>query len=394
MPETRTGAQIMCEALIREGRRSHLRHPRRGHHAVLSRPVGIPRPAAPRPVPARTGGRARRRGLRPRLRQDRRLHRHQRAGGDQPRHRHRRCLDGQHAARRRHGAGLHAPCSARMRFRRSTSPASPCRSPSTIISSRTSTSFRMSSRKPFTWPAPAGPAPCWSTFARTCSRPAPRRTGTSRSICRPIGPRTKCTPIPSRKRLQLLLSAAKPLIMAGNGVIISGGLAELRELAERTGIPVITTLHGIGCFPREHPLCLGMPGMHGWVHVNRALQECDVLFNIGGRFDDRVTGKASTFAPHAKVIHVDIDPERNRQERQGARADRRRRPASAAAAPGRAAREAARRRRPGSSTFATCRSCTSRSSNTSNGPTPTCSCRTRSMPRSTRCCTSAATIAW
>ena len=58
----------------------------------------------------------------------------------------------------------------------------------------------------------------------------------------------------------------------------------------------------------DHPLNIGMPGMHGWVHVNRAIQECDVLLNIGGRFDDRVTGKASTFAPNAKVIHVDIDP--------------------------------------------------------------------------------------
>jgi acetolactate synthase-1/2/3 large subunit len=71
---------------------------------------------------------------------------------------------------------------------------------------------------------------------------------------------------------------------------------------------VITTLHGIGSFPEDHPLSIGMPGMHGWVHVNRAIQECDVLLNIGGRFDDRVTGKASTFAPNAKVIHVDIDP--------------------------------------------------------------------------------------
>src|ERR671934_175021 len=76
-----------------------------------------------------------------------------------------------------------------------------------------------------------------------------------------------------------------------------------------TGITMpITKLHGIGAFPQDHPLSIGMPGMHGWVHVNRAIQECDVLFNIGGRFDDRVTGKASTFAPKAKVIHVDIDP--------------------------------------------------------------------------------------
>ncbi|HXY29411.1 MAG TPA: biosynthetic-type acetolactate synthase large subunit [Gemmatimonadaceae bacterium] len=111
-----------------------------------------------------------------------------------------------------------------------------------------------------------------------------------------------------RRAIELIGAAERPLIMAGNGVIQSGASAELLELAERTGIPVITTLHGLGCFPQDHPLSLGMPGMHGWVHVNRAIQECDLLLNIGGRFDDRVTGKASTFAPHARVIHIDIDP--------------------------------------------------------------------------------------
>ncbi len=111
-----------------------------------------------------------------------------------------------------------------------------------------------------------------------------------------------------REAIKLLLNAQKPLIMAGNGVIMSGATEELRTLAEQTRIPVITTLHGIGALPEDHPLSIGMPGMHGWVHVNRAIQDCDVLLNIGGRFDDRVTGKASTFAPHAKVIHVDIDP--------------------------------------------------------------------------------------
>ena len=111
-----------------------------------------------------------------------------------------------------------------------------------------------------------------------------------------------------RAAAALLNDAVRPLIMAGNGVIQSGATVELLALAECTGIPVITTLHGMGAFPESHPLSLGMPGMHGWVHVNRALQECDVLLNVGGRFDDRVTGKASTFAPHAKVIHIDIDP--------------------------------------------------------------------------------------
>ncbi|NTW00066.1 MAG: acetolactate synthase large subunit, partial [Oscillochloris sp.] len=111
-----------------------------------------------------------------------------------------------------------------------------------------------------------------------------------------------------REAMRLLVGAQKPLIIAGNGVIMSGAADELRTFAEKLRIPVLTTLHGIGSLPENHPLHIGMPGMHGWVHGNKAIQECDVLFNIGGRFDDRVTGKASTFAPHAKIIHVDIDP--------------------------------------------------------------------------------------
>jgi len=107
---------------------------------------------------------------------------------------------------------------------------------------------------------------------------------------------------------RLLANAQRPIILAGNGVMHSGAHDQLRALAEQTGTPVVTTLHGLGAFPASHPLALGMPGMHGWVHVNRALQECDVLLNVGGRFDDRVTGKAATFAPRARVIHVDIDP--------------------------------------------------------------------------------------
>jgi acetolactate synthase-1/2/3 large subunit len=111
-----------------------------------------------------------------------------------------------------------------------------------------------------------------------------------------------------RGAAQLLRSAEKPLILAGNGIIQAGAHGELLAFAEHTGIPVVTTLHGLGAFPQDHPLSLGMPGMHGWVHVNRAIQSCDVLLNVGSRFDDRVTGKASTFAPNAKVIHVDVEP--------------------------------------------------------------------------------------
>ncbi len=105
-----------------------------------------------------------------------------------------------------------------------------------------------------------------------------------------------------------LRAARRPLVLAGQGVIQAGASGALQRFAERTGIPVVTTLHGLGAMPHDHPLMLGMPGMHGWVHVNRAIQRCDVLFNIGSRFDDRVTGKVSAFAPHARIIHVDVDP--------------------------------------------------------------------------------------
>jgi len=115
-------------------------------------------------------------------------------------------------------------------------------------------------------------------------------------------------PAPVQAAAELIAQAERPLLLVGNGIIQSGASAELIAFAEKTGIPVITTLHGLGAFPQDHPLSLGMPGMHGWVHVNRAIQRCDLLINIGSRFDDRVTGKAATFAPHAKIVHADVDP--------------------------------------------------------------------------------------
>ncbi|HEV8456265.1 MAG TPA: biosynthetic-type acetolactate synthase large subunit [Gemmatimonadales bacterium] len=105
----------------------------------------------------------------------------------------------------------------------------------------------------------------------------------------------------------LIAEAQRPLIMAGHGVLLSDAYAELRALAERTGIPVITTLLGISGFPESHPLHLGMPGMHGEVHVNRAIQQADLIIGLGLRFDDRVTGNLAGFARGAKVIHVDLD---------------------------------------------------------------------------------------
>jgi acetolactate synthase-1/2/3 large subunit len=108
--------------------------------------------------------------------------------------------------------------------------------------------------------------------------------------------------------VRLINQAQRPLIMAGHGVILADAYSEVRALAERTGIPVVTTLLGISAFPEAHPLHLGMPGMHGEVHVNRAIQHADVIIGIGLRFDDRVTGNTSAFAPHAKIIHLDLDP--------------------------------------------------------------------------------------
>ena len=110
-----------------------------------------------------------------------------------------------------------------------------------------------------------------------------------------------------RAAARLIKGAERPLIMVGHGVILAEAYAEVRALAEKTGIPVITTLLGISGFPDGHPLHLGMPGMHGEVHVNRAIQNADVIIGIGLRFDDRVTGNTASFAPQARIIHIDLD---------------------------------------------------------------------------------------
>jgi acetolactate synthase-1/2/3 large subunit len=105
----------------------------------------------------------------------------------------------------------------------------------------------------------------------------------------------------------LIAAAKRPLLMVGHGVILANAYAEVRALAEKTGMPVITTLLGISAFPEGHPLHLGMPGMHGEVHVNRAIQRADLIVAIGLRFDDRVTGNLAAFAPRAQVVHIDLD---------------------------------------------------------------------------------------
>src|SRR5262249_40917060 len=100
----------------------------------------------------------------------------------------------------------------------------------------------------------------------------------------------------------------KPIIYAGGGITSSEAAEPLRLFAERTGIPVALTLHGLGGFPADHFLCLHMLGMHGTVYANYAINDADLLLALGVRFDDRVTGKVSEFAKHGKIVHIDIDP--------------------------------------------------------------------------------------
>ncbi len=117
---------------------------------------------------------------------------------------------------------------------------------------------------------------------------------------------------PSQKEyaraLELIHNAKRPLILAGHGILVSGAMREVRELADRTGIPVAMTLLGLGALPASHPLNLGMMGMHGEAWVNHTIQDADLLIALGMRFDDRVTGSLKTYAPNAKKIHVEIDP--------------------------------------------------------------------------------------
>jgi len=112
----------------------------------------------------------------------------------------------------------------------------------------------------------------------------------------------------TKQAAEVIAKSKRPVIIAGGGVITSGAAEELKELAEMTKIPVTLTMMGLGAFPGDHKLCLGMLGMHGTYYANMAVHNADLLIAIGMRFDDRVTGKVEGFAPGAKIIHVDIDP--------------------------------------------------------------------------------------
>jgi acetolactate synthase I/II/III large subunit len=110
------------------------------------------------------------------------------------------------------------------------------------------------------------------------------------------------------RALELMRRSHSPVIYVGGGVGMAGALAEFRSFVDTTRIPVVATLKGLGAIPTTHPLSLGMMGMHGTKAANHAVQSCDLLICIGARFDDRATGRLNAFAPHAKVIHLDVDP--------------------------------------------------------------------------------------
>ncbi len=124
------------------------------------------------------------------------------------------------------------------------------------------------------------------------------------------GYRPDLSPAPAEyaQALELIHNSKRPVILAGHGIIVSGAMREVRDFAERAGIPVALTLLGLGAFPASHPLNLGMMGMHGEAWVNHTIQEADLLLAFGMRFDDRVTGNLKTYAPNAKKIHIEIDP--------------------------------------------------------------------------------------
>lgn len=121
-------------------------------------------------------------------------------------------------------------------------------------------------------------------------------------------PTVKGNPRQINAALHLIVESRQPLLYIGGGAIAANAHAQLQEFAERFQLPVTTTLMGIGAFDEEHPLSVGMLGMHGTAYANFAVSECDLLIAVGARFDDRVTGKLDEFASRAKVIHIDIDP--------------------------------------------------------------------------------------
>ena len=170
-------------------------------------------------------------------------------------------------------------------------------------------------------------ARCWSTSRRTCCRTRPRFSWPPvldlpgyRPVLKPHGKQI-------REAAKLIASAQRPVLYVGGGVLKAHATAELLQLAELTGIPVVTTLMARGAFPDSHPQHLGMPGMHGSVAAVTALQKADLLIALGTRFDDRVTGRLDSFAPDATGHPRRHRSGRDRQEPARRRPDRRAMPA-------------------------------------------------------------------
>ena len=246
-------------------------------------------------------------GLRARLGPRRCRLRHLRAGGDEPGDADRGRLDGLDAARLRDRAGAVAPDRHRrlpgVRHHR----ASRSRSSSTRGSSRTWTSCRTRSRRRSTSPA-RGVAARSSSTSRATSR---RRRSTSSypdEIDLPgWRPAATVNTKQVRAAAQAIADAQRPVLYVGGGTINAEACDELRALAELWQLPVVTTLMAKSSFPETHELHFGWPGMHGAKWSNWAMNKCDVLVAVGARFDDRVTGKLSAFAPGATVVHLDVD---------------------------------------------------------------------------------------
>ncbi|MDI3257524.1 MAG: acetolactate synthase large subunit [Kyrpidia sp.] len=129
-----------------------------------------------------------------------------------------------------------------------------------------------------------------------------------RVFIRGYNPTYEPNPAQVARVVEAIREARRPLLYVGGGVVHSGAAEELREFAHKTGIPVVSTLMGLGAFPSADPLFVGMLGMHGTFAANRAVMECDLLIAVGARFDDRVTGKLERFSPRSKKVHIDIDP--------------------------------------------------------------------------------------
>ena len=125
---------------------------------------------------------------------------------------------------------------------------------------------------------------------------------------RSYNPNFKGHPRQIKRAVELLLSAKRPMIYTGGGIILDNASEELRSFVRKLGYPITQTLMGLGAFPGTDPQFIGMLGMHGTYEANMAMHECDVLICIGARFDDRITGVTSKFCPYAQIIHIDIDP--------------------------------------------------------------------------------------